>query len=67
MNLFIRCCWFYWTICRSNSESDEKVDFLLNELKFDELSKHCPNCIDILFDNVGGETLDIVIDHCNVL
>ncbi|GBB90888.1 hypothetical protein RclHR1_00180026 [Rhizophagus clarus] len=57
--------------------SDEKVDFLLNELKFDaafnykkgdldkELSKHCPNGIDIFFDNVGGETLDIVIDHCN--
>ncbi|CAB4415853.1 unnamed protein product [Rhizophagus irregularis] len=51
---------------------------LLNKLKFDvafnykkvdfdkELSKHCPNCIDILFDNVGGETLDIVIDHCNM-
>jgi NADPH-dependent curcumin reductase CurA len=57
--------------------SDEKVDFLLNELKFDAafnykkvdfdkaLSQHCPNGIDIYFDNVGGETLDIVFNHCN--
>ncbi|CAB4395696.1 unnamed protein product [Rhizophagus irregularis] len=57
--------------------SDEKVDFLLNELKFDAafnykkigidkgLSKHCPNGIDIFYDNVGGETLDITIDHCS--
>ncbi|RIA91068.1 hypothetical protein C1645_805398 [Glomus cerebriforme] len=57
--------------------SDEKVDFLLNELKFDAafnykkvnldeaLSKHCPNGIDIYYDNVGGETLEVAIDHCN--
>ncbi|RIA91067.1 hypothetical protein C1645_805397 [Glomus cerebriforme] len=57
--------------------SDEKVDFLLNELKFDAafnykkndlntaLSKYCPNGIDIYYDNVGGETLEVAIDHCN--
>ncbi|GBB90889.1 hypothetical protein RclHR1_00180027 [Rhizophagus clarus] len=58
--------------------SDEKIDFLLNELKFDAafnykkvdldkgLSKHCPNGIDIFFDNVGyWRILDIAIDHCN--
>ncbi|PKY48297.1 hypothetical protein RhiirA4_424593 [Rhizophagus irregularis] len=44
---------------------------LLNKLKFDvafnykkvdfdkELSKHCPNCIDILFDNVGDCEKDL--------
>nr|AXN56965.1 alkenal double bond reductase [Marchantia paleacea] len=57
--------------------SDEKVDFLLNELKFDAafnykkvdpdkaLSELCPDGIDIYFDNVGGETLEIALDHCN--
>ncbi|CAB4395698.1 unnamed protein product [Rhizophagus irregularis] len=50
--------------------SDEKVDYLLNELKFDaafnynkvELDKalyeYCPNGIDIYYENVGGETLE---------
>ncbi|CAB4395694.1 unnamed protein product [Rhizophagus irregularis] len=57
--------------------SDEKVDFLLNTLKIDAafnykkvnidkaLSKHCPDGIDIYFDNVGGEILDRVLLHCN--
>ncbi|GES73056.1 NADPH-dependent oxidoreductase 2-alkenal reductase [Rhizophagus clarus] len=57
--------------------SDEKVDFLLNELKFDAafnykkvdldktLSEYCPNGIDIYYENVGGETLEIVLNHCN--
>ncbi|GES73049.1 NAD(P)-binding protein [Rhizophagus clarus] len=57
--------------------SDEKVDFLLNTLKIDAafnykkvdvnkaLSKHCPDGIDIYYDNVGGETLDQVLKHCN--
>ncbi|CAG8692816.1 7219_t:CDS:2 [Funneliformis mosseae] len=57
--------------------SDEKVDFLLNELKFDAafnykkvdldktLSELCPNGIDIYFENVGGKTLEVVLNHCN--
>ncbi|CAI2197764.1 3763_t:CDS:2, partial [Funneliformis geosporum] len=57
--------------------SDEKVDFILNKLKFDAafnykkvnldktLSKLCPNGIDIYFENVGGETLEVVLNHCN--
>ncbi|RIB25305.1 hypothetical protein C2G38_2241477 [Gigaspora rosea] len=56
---------------------DSKIKYLVNELKFDgafnyktcntdeELSKLCPNGIDIYFDNVGGETLDIVLGHLN--
>ncbi|CAG8691188.1 uncharacterized protein OCT59_011949 [Rhizophagus irregularis] len=58
--------------------SDEKVDYLLNELKFDaafnynkvELDKalyeYCPNGIDIYYENVGGETLEVVLNHCNL-
>ncbi|CAI2200965.1 2277_t:CDS:2, partial [Funneliformis geosporum] len=29
------------------------------------LSKLCPNGIDIYFENVGGETLEVVLNHCN--
>ncbi|CAI2169887.1 19032_t:CDS:2 [Funneliformis geosporum] len=58
--------------------SDTKVDYLLKELKFDDafnykkintdqaLKETCPNGIDIYFDNVGGETLDIALTHLNV-
>ncbi|CAB4395699.1 unnamed protein product [Rhizophagus irregularis] len=57
--------------------SDEKVDYLLNELKFDAafnykktdlnkaLSEYCPNGIDIYYENVGGQTLETVLNHCN--
>ncbi|CAG8604623.1 5184_t:CDS:2 [Funneliformis caledonium] len=57
---------------------DNKVDYLLNELKFDDafnykkintdqaLKETCPNGIDIYFDNVGGETLDIALTHLNL-
>ncbi|CAG8469005.1 6578_t:CDS:2 [Dentiscutata erythropus] len=56
--------------------SDSKIKYL-DELNFDgafnyktrnideELTKLCPNGIDIYFDNVGGETLDIVLSHLN--
>ena len=27
------------------------------------LARHCPNGIDVYFDNVGGEILDIVLSH----
>ncbi|KAF9289818.1 hypothetical protein BGZ68_008541 [Mortierella alpina] len=56
--------------------SDEKVDFLLNELKFDaafnyhkagttileSLRAAAPEGIDIYYENVGGETLDAALD-----
>lgn len=59
--------------------SDEKVEFLLNELKFDAafnrrtrandylaaLKETCPNGIDIYFENVGGKLLDAVLAHAN--
>ncbi|KAG9293099.1 hypothetical protein G9A89_016461 [Geosiphon pyriformis] len=57
---------------------DVKVDYLINELHFHaafnykkvdldkKLTETCPNGIDIYFDNVGGETLDIVLMHLNL-
>ncbi len=53
--------------------SDDKCDWLTNELGFDgainyktqdvaaELDRLCPNGINIYFDNVGGEILDICL------
>jgi NADPH-dependent curcumin reductase len=53
----------------------QKCDHLLEDLGFDAtidykaedvdaaLSEHCPNGIDIYFDNVGGEILDAALVH----
>lgn len=57
--------------------SDEKCRWLVDELGFDaainykkepvlaSLKKHCPNGIDIYFENVGGEILDAVLALIN--
>jgi len=53
----------------------QKCQFVVNELGFDAaidyknedvvvaLRKHCPNGIDVYFDNVGGEILDAALVH----
>ncbi|KAG0004283.1 hypothetical protein BGZ79_009773 [Entomortierella chlamydospora] len=57
--------------------SDEKVDFLLKELKFDaafnykkgsileNLRAAAPEGVDIYFENVGGETLEAALEMMN--
>ena len=57
--------------------TDEKLDFIKKELKFDEgfnykkektsdaLARLAPNGIDIYYENVGGETLDAALAAMN--
>jgi len=58
--------------------SDRKVRHIVEKLGFDAafnykaapsigeaLDEYCPNGIDIYFDNVGGETLEAVLDRIN--
>ena len=64
--------------CRvvGSAGTDEKVAWLRDELGLDAafnhrrvasmhaaLSEHCPEGIDVDFENVGGETLQAVLDH----
>ncbi len=58
--------------------SDDKVDFIVNELGFDAginyktqdvpsaLAEACPDGIDVYFDNVGGPVTDAVLQLINV-
>lgn len=53
----------------------QKCEYIVNELGFDAaidyktqdvrkaLAEHCPNGVDIYFDNVGGDILDKVLAH----
>ena len=57
--------------------SDEKLDFIKNELNFDDgfnykkekamdaLKRLAPKGIDIYFENVGGEQLDAALNAMN--
>ena len=58
--------------------SDEKCDWLKNELGVDEalnyregslvdaLREACPNGVDVFFDNVGGQILEAVLENINM-
>jgi NADPH-dependent curcumin reductase CurA len=55
--------------------SEDKLRWMRDELKFDAvinyrienlaeaLRRHCPDGIDIYFDNVGGRILEVALDH----
>lgn len=66
--------------CRvvGSAGSDEKVAWLRDKAGIDaafnyktvgrlsaELARHCPNGIDVYFDNVGGEHLEAALGHMN--
>jgi len=43
---------------------DSCIDYKNEDLK-KALKQHCPNGVDVYFDNVGGETLDIALTRIN--
>lgn len=58
--------------------SDEKIDHIKNKFNFDsginykstenirkDIAKHCPEGVDVYFDNVGGEILDAALQNIN--
>ncbi len=60
------------------TSTDEKCRWLADELGIDAainyradggleagIAEHCPNGVDVYFDNVGGRTLETVIGHLN--
>ena len=63
--------------CRviGSAGSDDKVNYLMNECGFDyafnyrtsdldtQLKKSAPDGIDVFFDNVGGEQLEVALSH----
>lgn len=67
--------------CRviASAGSDEKVAWLVDEAGVDaafnyktvgnlavELGKHCPNGLDVYFENVGGKHLEAALEHMNI-
>jgi NADPH-dependent curcumin reductase CurA len=61
------------------TSTDETCRWLTDELGLDAainyrapggveagISEHCPNGVDVFFDNVGGKTLETVLDHLNI-
>ena len=63
--------------CRvvGSAGTDDKTSYLVNELGFDAafnykttdidraLDEHCPDGVDVYFENVGGKTLEAVLTH----
>jgi NADPH-dependent curcumin reductase CurA len=57
--------------------SDAKCDWLVRDLGFDaainyrtdnlhaSLKEHCPSGVDVYFENVGGKTLETLLNHMN--
>ncbi len=58
--------------------SDEKIDHIKSKFNFDSginykstenmkraIAEHCPNGVDVYFDNVGGEILDAALQNIN--
>ncbi len=41
---------------------DAAIDYKADDVRA-ELTRHCPNGVNVFFDNVGGEILDLVLAH----